>query len=61
MLIQRQEVTTENLGRLANDDWVYVITKGGAFNRDRFEMRPIKEVRIETILAEDAIVVKIIQ
>lgn len=61
MLIQRQEVTTENLGRLANDDWVYVITNGGAFNRDRFEMRPIKEVRIETILAEDAIVIKIIQ
>lgn len=60
MEIYRQDVTTENLGSLAKDDSVYVITKGDAFDRDHFKMRPIKDVRIEDILAEDSIVVKII-
>lgn len=61
MIIYRQDVTTENLGSLAKDDSVYVITKGDAFDRDRLKMRPIKDVRIEDVLAEDSIVVTIMQ
>ena len=51
-------VTKANVMDVIMDESVYVIKKSW-FNKDKFEMRPVKDASVNDLLLGDALIVKI--